>query len=261
MIIDYISDLHEDYYYQNLNISHKTVKKFIEPLNPKGEILLVAGDTSESNDRLVQTLSSIQKQFYKKVFFTLGNHELFTRVKYGHYKDKIKELKEILKVYPNLHLLDGTVIKYNGIRIGGTMMWYDGSYKKYFEHQPRDMNKLWRDYMPDYDGIAGLHYFKDIYHDEKNKLNKIFQNLDILITHISPLCHPSFVDPKFKDNIGSSFFTFDGEYFVKNTTAKHWIYGHTHTSLEVKFDNIELHCNPRGYQMEAVRPQFKQIII
>ena len=126
MVIDYISDLHEDY--QELILNKENIKKFLKNLAPRGEILLIAGDISEDNDRLVLFLSLLlNASNYRKIFFVLGNHELYG-LKYNSYKDKIKELKNMLKEHSNIILLDGDIVEYSGIKIGGCMMWYDGSH-------------------------------------------------------------------------------------------------------------------------------------
>ena len=115
--------------------------------------------------------------------------------------------------------------------------------------------------MPDASRIANLDYYKDPFFEENKKINKIYQNVDILITHISPVCHPSFVIEQFRNDPASSFFSFNGEKYIKNTSAKHWIFGHIHSPLEVNFKNISFHCNPYGYRRGAKRIIMQQIII
>jgi len=258
MIIDYISDLHEDY--QGIKLDKHGIQKFIGKFNPKGEILLIAGDISEDNKRLVEFLRLTLKLFdYKKIFFVLGNHELYG-MKYPSYNDKVKELKIILKEHSDIILLDGDIVEYNGVRIGGAMMWYDGSYSKYFDKK-HDLQSLWETDMPDSSRINGLDYYKDVFFYERKKLNKIYKDVDILITHISPLCHPDFIHKHFKKSWTSSFFCFEGEEYINGTSATHWIFGHVHDPLEIKFKGISFHCNPSGYIREAQRVLMKQIII
>lgn len=263
MIIDYISDLHEDYFLDNLEITEESVKEFFEPLLPKGEICLIAGDTSENNERLFKTLHYLKKVFnYNKIFFVLGNHELYTRGFYPTFQDKIENLKELLKEDKDLVLLDGEVVNYKGVRIGGTMMWYDGSYSKFFElDEYHSMNKAWYDNMPDADAIDGLNYYKYLFNVEIKKLKKIYRRSDIIMTHVPPLCDPMFVHPEFRAYIQSAFFYFNGHKYIKKTKAKHWVCGHTHIPLEIQYANTKIHCNPKGYKREATRKLFKQIEI
>jgi len=259
MIIDYISDLHEDHYIQNKKITDETITAFIKDMNPKGEILIVAGDTSETNRRLVKTLDSIQRLFnYEKIFFVLGNHELYG-YDYKNWQEKVKGLKHLLRKYPNLIFLDGQIEEYKGIKIGGTMMWYDGSYAKKLGNSSYPLNDLWKRVMPDSQSIKGLNYFNDIFHNERKKLNKFYKNVDIIVSHISPLNEKKYIHPMFKEDYSSSFFCFDGWKYLEETSAKHWFYGHVHNPNEVKLENIELHCNPYGYRREAQRKIFKQI--
>lgn len=257
MIFDYISDLHEDRDLFNIEITENSIIDFFGKLKPVGEVLLVAGDTSDTNSRLIKTLDIIQKLYYKKVVFVLGNHELFTFANFPGYKEKIESLKEELNNYENLILLDGDIYKYKGVRIGGAMMWYDGTYSKFinkdkinfFEEygiKKYDLNKVWELSMPDYGNIANYNHFKELFFIEKNKLKKIHKKSDILLTHISPLCNPKYVNKIFKNDLLSSFFYFDGFKFIDETTAKHWVFGHIHSELEVFVGKVSFHCNPYG---------------
>jgi len=274
LIIDYISDLHEDRDIFNLEITEKSISDFFGILKPKGEILIVGGDISDSNERLVKTLNLIQKLYYKKVFFVLGNHELYSFSNFSNYKEVVNDIKNRISNFENLILLDGDIFDYKGIKIGGTMMWYDGSYSKFidknkinFEEEfgikKYDLNKIWELSMPDYGNIPNYLNFKEIFFEEKNKLKEIYKDVDILVTHISPLCAKKYVIPFFKDNILSSFFYFDGKDFIKNTSAKHWIFGHIHSELEVSMKNIEFHCNPYGVKRKGFihNKKLKQIDI
>ena len=257
MIIDYISDLHIDH--RLVKVDKYNIRKMIEPMMPKGEILIVAGDTNEDNSDLLMFLRIVKREFnYKRIYFVLGNHELYGS-EFSHYKEKILALKEKLTHYEDIYLLDGQVEEYNGIKIGGTMMWYDGSYSKHIK-QKFDLNEVWKSFMPD-TCIRGLNYYNEIFFEERKKLLKIYKECDILVTHIPPLNEPKYIAKVFQKSIATAFFCFDGSEFIKDTSAKHWVFGHVHTKLETELNNIKFHCNPSGYIREANRVIIKQIII
>lgn len=258
MIIDYISDLHIDY--EPLQIKQSDIKKYFDSLGPKGEILIIAGDIDEENERLVQFLSIVKKIYgYKKIYFVLGNHELYG-LKYESYYEKIQELKTILHLHEDIILLDGQVEIYNGIKIGGTMMWYDGSYMNHFERKG-DLDEVWRSFMPDSTRIADMDEFDEPFKEELDKLKKIYKECDILVSHIMPLCDPKYVEKIYKKSWATSFFNFEGYKYVKGTTAKYWIFGHIHSSMNTVVEGVKMLCNPKGYKREFRNVKLKQIEI
>jgi len=139
MKIDYISDLHIDFWfkdYDSLNESelkssylHKNVF-----CNAQGEILLIAGDIGHYNHQNIVFLELLLELYdYKHIFFVLGNHDYYTIAKERERFNadsflRIKELKKSLQKYKNITLLDGEIYEYKGIKIGGCSMWYDGKY-------------------------------------------------------------------------------------------------------------------------------------
>jgi predicted MPP superfamily phosphohydrolase len=132
MILDIISDIHLDFYVEK---DKELIKAFIEKLlNTKTDkvfdILVIAGDLGHYNDDNVYFLKEISK-YYKKVFVTWGNHDLYlvndkevTKYNYNSF-NRLKDLKEKLTKIENLVFLDGEKIKYNEITFWGSGLWYD----------------------------------------------------------------------------------------------------------------------------------------
>jgi len=43
---------------------------------------------------------------------------------------------------------------------------------------------------------------------------------------------------------------FDGEYYIQNTTAKWWVFGHIHKTLSYTVGSTHITANPLGYKYE-----------
>ena len=133
MKIDYISDLHLDHWVNKLNDSPKGRNKivdFVANLYPQdGDILIIAGDLGHYNSQ-VKTMLEIFKGLYKEVFVVSGNHDMYLvssgqESKYNYNSlERLSELEENCKEL-GIHYLDGQVVEIDGIKIGGTGMWYD----------------------------------------------------------------------------------------------------------------------------------------
>jgi hypothetical protein len=104
--------------------------------------------------------------------------------------------------------------------------------------------------MNDASYIQGIKRFDEIWDIEKPKIEAVYQQCDVMVTHVSPSINPEHVDRHFRKDDATSFFTFDGEEYVKNTTAKVWIYGHTHTPHDFEWHGVRLIANQLGYPNE-----------
>jgi len=152
-----------------------------------------------------------------------------------------------------LHLLDGNVIEINGIKIGDCMSWYDGKYMFHNlnNHNTKDKNylqRLWQEYNPDNDMILGcLDTYDEFCKEEFIKLENIYQKCDVMVTHINPSIKVAHTAHRWKVEDTSAFFTFDGSAFLADTTAKYWIFGHSHDRKEFLVGNVKCSSNPLGY--------------
>lgn len=81
MNIDYVSDLHLDFYIEpegnQQNYTAKT-RGFLQQLLPvmPAEVLVIAGDLSHFNQQSYETLQFFSEH-YKQVFFVFGNHDYY----------------------------------------------------------------------------------------------------------------------------------------------------------------------------------------
>jgi len=152
-----------------------------------------------------------------------------------------------------MYCLDGEVVEIEGIRFGGADSWYDDGYvKRYYpQFDSNHINLLWKGNINDSRLIKGINRFDDISKLETQKLEKIYQNCDVMITHVNPSSDEEHINEKYHNSPINTFFTFDGSRFYKYGSMKYWVFGHTHDAIEYEMKDIKFICNPLGYPNES----------
>src|SRR5258708_3863773 len=115
--VDFISDIHVDHYV-SINLPKETQKtqihKFCKKLIPEnpGEVLIIPGDISHFNFQSKLLLECFAN-LYEKVFWIVGNHDLynFPQTNYnGDSRNRIKDLVDSLSHIPNIHFFDDNIL-------------------------------------------------------------------------------------------------------------------------------------------------------
>jgi len=285
MIIDILSDTHFNAWSKKLCPTSKEVKTLWDRFEPKGEVLIIAGDIGEIPLQNVNFLKTLKELYYKEIICVLGNHDLhclYNRTLYlydenheliqikgwNEYHDKIQESKALYKE-AGIHLLDGDTIAIDGIVIGGSMGWYDGAYTKthridlgkhhFFRYREyEDIQELWKASMPD-DDIKPLGRFDGLFKEEYTKLDAIVEKCDIMITHINPSLHPHHQNQVWSHSPTCGFYSFNGAALMERFKGSHWIFGHSHYSDRYTIQrervqgSFELMANAMGYPSENPR--------
>ena len=247
MKIDYLSDLHLNYYFNHREpIEPKQVKDLFNKIFLKnnitpGEVLVVAGDIGHFNIQNIEVLKIFKKEYYKHIVCVLGNHDYYLNNKdeqERHSKDsfqRVAEMRNLINAEENMYCLNGTVVEIEGIKFGGADSSYSNAYiKEYFPlaDHPKANNEMWKRCMPDYKGMFGVNQYNLIYKLELPKIEAVYKECDVMVTHV----HPSFLhrhmSPAFKNQQSNMFFSFDGHKFLREGTMKYWIFGHTHDGIE-----------------------------
>jgi len=253
LTIDYISDLHRDTYLRFF----QTQKEYEDYIfgDKAGEILFVLGDVAEKGNIVVSTLASL-KERYKRVIFVAGNHDLYVE-HIGSFKSKSStEKADILKkalADAGVEMLTGESIEINGVKIGGSHMWYDETYlmsKKGSEDIKRRFMSYWNMFMRDA-GMLGRDGPFGIFEREIKKLEVLKDEVDVFLSHINPVPLDAYFAEEFRGDLSNTFFCFDGRKALETGKIKHFFFGHTHVGLEMSYANVKLHCNPFGYPGEA----------
>lgn len=242
MQVDYISDLHLDFYIKhNGNYSKWETKThdFLRDLvpNKKGEILIIAGDLSHYN---IQSYWAVEffKNIYEHVFVVYGNHDYYLisngqSKKYKHQSiNRVIELTNMLKDFDNVTVLqDFEVKEYKGFKIAGSTSWYPLT-------EFEDYN-FFKTYSNDSVLIKGFNIGNENYR-ESEKYNEM-EDVDILVTHVPPIIIDS-------HHIYSGTSCYLNE--LKNIKANYHVFGHCHEQAIYNKAGIRFSINALGYPKE-----------
>lgn len=256
MKIDILSDLHIDFYLKYSVMTEKNIVSFFKPiLGDGGDVLIIAGDIGHDNGQNLALARTLHQNFYKYIICVLGNHDYYIANQYE-FKDSFErasQMRALLNSEDGIFCLDSSVAEIEGVRFGGADSWYDRSYiKKYFPLcTVSDADALWGEFMNDSNYIYGIKKFDDIAKIEQEKLERVYQKCDVMITHVNPSFDEKHIDKEYKNSAANTFFTFDGSKFYQNGIMKYWIFGHTHKPIEYEINGIKFLCNPLGYPNES----------
>lgn len=233
MIVQYCSDLHLEMLFNRAWIKE-------HPLIPKGDILIIAGDTDYLGDGFGQL------DFFKKIsdefeqcYLIPGNHEY-----YGGYDISTAFGKTNEKILPNVTLVNNDVIKHNEIDLIFSTMWsLIGRFKYEITNAITDFHRI------KYHGrTLTAHIFNELHRKSFEFIKNAVKHdgKKIVVTHHLPseLCN---VD-EFKDSIYNDAFCVDKTEFIKSSNIDYWIYGHSHRNIaEFEIDGTKLVTNQLGY--------------
>jgi len=267
MKFDIISDIHIDMFVDPNRYRSMSLEEYFEEYfkNASSENLIIAGDLSHSNRLSVEALILLRDKYYKRVFFVLGNHDYYLyndedKIKFSDSFKKVQELKEMVSVMSDVYLLDGDVVEVKGVKIGGATAWYDGSYSiKYLKQSKDDILKDWKKRMSDAKYIKGINNLFDMFDMQMKKVEAIYKNSNIIITHVNPMSEKFALHSYQEDRTLSGFYTFDGSEYLNTTNAKYWIFGHMHKAHSYEFSGVKVMSNPLGYPAQAKRYSVKSI--
>ena len=241
-----LSDLHLDFHIRHYEPNILLRKRFENVLDARKDvpILIVAGDISHRVDD-IKIIERLVKLFnYEKAYCVLGNHDIYltSTVEQDIYKcdSKNKAINWYARQTDRVRILNGSSELFEGTKISGAMGWYGGSYLN-----PHAALSI----MSDIRYIYGYENIMDIYGEEYDKLLGILDT-DIMITHVCPSVKQEAIQEHFRSSPHNCLFTFDGDALLERTTAKYWVYGHSHGTHEFTEHNTKCIMNTLGYPGE-----------
>ena len=270
MIIDHISDLHIDFIFRlDKGIpNEKQIKVWFNDVfsRKQSNVLMVAGDISEYPKITLEFFKIIQKIYeYDTIFFVFGNHDFWLSTKSLRHDfkensyNKIKLMKDLCKIHngssdKKIYFLDGDVHEIEGIKIAGSMGWYDTTYYCANSHPytSPDVFAFWNKVMNDSRFVYPRNNeYTWILRTEIEKLDKIFrESPDIVMTHICPVPFDTIVKNEFKGELSNTFYMFNGLDYIYDYSPKVWVYGHMHSRHSLEVNHTLVLRNAHGYPNE-----------
>jgi metallophosphoesterase superfamily enzyme len=267
--IDILSDTHFDNYFYGKYTNYDVINFYsqIIDFNNCGDVLVIAGDIGHNNSQNIKILKLL-KQYYKNIICVLGNHDYYLLGKenkslFKNSFERVENMRELINSQDGMYCLNGDIIEIDGIKFGGCDGWYnDGYFGRQYPTESfsrKSTNVMWRNIMNDANFIHGVENFDDIFEIERPKIEKVFKDCDVMITHINPSAKNEHINIRYQNNPSNVFFCFEGEKYLKNGNMKYWIFGHTHEELKYIEHNVHCICNPLGYFNESGNGKFVNI--
>ncbi|MEN0046046.1 MAG: metallophosphoesterase [Bacteroidota bacterium] len=215
-MFQYCSDLHLEF-----SANWRWLQKF--PIEPVGEVLLLAGDTHHLGKTMCQhPFFDWVSDHFEQVFLIPGNHEF-----YGGFDAKVAmELEYEFMIRPNVTLVNNTTRTIGDTRIIFTTLW----------------SKVVRHVLQVYRGMNDFHVINfDNQRLTIDKYNELFEfsftflkealaipygGKTIVVTHHLPSDHCNLM--KYRNSIINEGFCTDLTDFILDCNADYWIYGHSH---------------------------------
>jgi predicted phosphodiesterase len=213
------------------------------------DILIVPGDIAIGTDAIAWCERSPIP-----VVFVPGNHEYYGR----EMSSTRDEMRVFARPFPHVHLLDPGVVEFNirerHVRVIGTTLWTD--YRLLGEKQRvramEDASRGLNDYRiigfgagqwrPE-DAAAEFDRTRAFITAE---LDRAFAGLTVVATHHAP--SGRVVHPRYQGDQLTPAFASDLDGLVSRSDV--WVYGHTHSNIEIEIGQCRVISNQRGYRGE-----------
>ena len=236
MKVQYASDLH-------LEFPQNTAWLEKKPLQPVGDILLLAGDTHNLGRKFTQLpyLDVLSEQ-YKMVYIIPGNHEFYA----GFDAQICLQENYELDLRPNVFLVNNFVKIIKNVRLIFTTLW----------------SKIEREKHAIVTGMSDFHLirckgtpltienYNELFEASwaflSREINTPFDGTTIVVTHHLPsdLCNLE----KFKGSVLNEAFCVNLTHEIEASHVDYWIYGHSHGNKPpFSIGNTMMLTNQLGY--------------
>lgn len=235
MQIQLISDIHIE-----RGFNYRLIK------NNGSDVLVLAGDVGVGvslTSRVLQHFSDI----YPYVVYVFGNHEFYSTE-----MDQTKtQVKEAVQHLNNVHILDASSVVINGVKfVGATLwtnfnngdpavIWESGRYISDFQY----IRKNGKSFTP----MDAITEFTRDAAFIKNEVTTTSDMQCVVVTHFLPSL--ACVAPQYKDggNLNYYFASELGNFIAMMNNVPYWMFGHTHSKIDVTIGNTKCIANPYGY--------------
>lgn len=251
MKIRFYSDLHLEF------------GKF-RPPDPRDSdtILVLAGDIGVK----LGAMAFIEREApkYRDVIYVAGNHEFYN----GNYPEVLERLRNVCHI-PNFHFLENRAVVIDNVKFLGATLWTDMKNDDWFvkntiKRRMNDFQCIRNDSTKTYNKKRQCYFTPEYaYVLHKQTLDFFEKELSndqmktVIVTHHSPT-----LDGTDHERYGLSDMTYAYytplEYIMERYDhLTHWVFGHTHKTLDNEYFGTRVLSNPRGYLGHEVNPNFR----
>ena len=235
MKIQYLSDLHFEF-----SQNQKWLKE--NPIIPKGDILLVAGDTYHLGNQFTNPwiFDELSDKF-EQVFLIPGNHEYYGKFDVAQSKTQLR-----IEVRPNVTLLHNHAIEYKDVQFIFSTLW-----SKVEKHIAAVYKGMYDFRMIHFDGKPfSIENYNELHQASLDFLTNALQQKTVdkcvVMTHHLPSekCNAA----EFQGSALNEGFCTDLTKWIEDLPIDFWIYGHSHRNMpDFKIGGTQLLTNQLGY--------------
>lgn len=221
---------------------------------PTADTLILAGDVCQS--RQIFSLLPVFKRIsetWKTVLYVPGNHEFYNGSIDKNVNGSVAVLKEYLRDFRNIHVMDNEFIDIENITFIGSTLWSDLSKSDVkcimdSQSQMNDYELIYKKFKK-VTAIDTLKLFRKNVKFIKETLSRIITDKIVVITHHAPSLKS--ISPKFHNSPINGAFVSDLEYIItSDDRIKLWCHGHTHFDKDYYVEQCRIICHPKGYNQE-----------
>jgi len=235
-----LSDVHIDYEVNSKWIANLSVAEY------QDDVLILAGDVSDTRPLLDWCLRTLVKRF-KKVLFVPGNHDLWV-IREDRIKNSLQKFEDVCDVVESSGA-SMQAFREQGVSIIPVLGWYDYS----FGEPSVELKSMWMDYRA-CRWPSGFTE-KDVaahFTDFNNKQTSLADGKVITYSHFLPRIDlmPGFIPSAMKllyPILGSVQL----ELQLRRYNPSIHVYGHSHVNRQVKIDGVAYINNAFGYPSET----------
>ncbi len=211
-----------------------------KPLIPKGEILIIAGDTYHL-DKDFGALDFIKKvsEEFEAVYILPGNHEY-----YGGFDISTALEATCIPVKKNVFIVNNHEVQIEDVKLIFSTMWSE------LKNNVLDITRGVMDFhkIKFKNEKLNANHFNEIHEKSFEFISNAVQSKGkkVVITHHLPsyIC----MNKEFKKSIFNEAFCVEKKEFIENSEIDFWIYGHSHRNLgDLKIGNTQMISNQFGY--------------